>query len=88
MRKSKSAVIQIIAILKSAGAGAEVADLAGERGASAATIYAWRTKYGGMDASEAKRRKELEGENRRFKEMVAELSLNERALNFAFGRMW
>ena len=86
MRKSKFTESQIIAILKQAEGGAKVADLAREHGVSTATIYAWRSKYGGMDASEAKRLKDLEEENRRLKEMVAELSLNERALKSALGK--
>ena len=86
MRKSKFTESEIIATLKQVEGGAKVADLAREHGVSTATIYAWRSKYGGMDASEAKRLKDLEEENRRLKEMVAELSLNERALKSALGK--
>ena len=88
MRKSKFTEAQIIAILKQAEGGAKVADLAREHGISTQTIYNWRAKYGGLEVNEAKRLKELEEENRRLKEMVAELSLNERALKSALGKKW
>jgi putative transposase len=88
MRKSKFTEAQIIAILKHAEGGAKVADLAREHGISTQTIYNWRAKYGGLEVNEAKRLKELEEENRRLKEMVAELSLNERALKSALGKKW
>jgi putative transposase len=88
MRKSKFTEAQIITILKQAEGGAKVADLAREHGISAQTIYNWRAKYGGLEVNEAKRLKELEEENRRLKEMVAELSLNERALKSALGKKW
>jgi putative transposase len=88
MRKSKFTEAQIITILKQAEGCAKVADLAREHGISAQTIYNWRAKYGGLEVNEAKRLKELEEENRRLKEMVAELSLNERALKSALGKKW
>ena len=71
-RKTES---QIIALLKKAEAGIPVAELCRQEGVSVSTFYSWRAKYGGMDVSEAQRLKELEEENRRFKQMNAELSL-------------
>ena len=71
-RKTKS---QIIALLKKAEAGIPVAELCRQEGVSVSTFYSWRAKYGGMDVSEAQRLKELEEENRRLKQMYAELSL-------------
>ena len=88
MRKSKFTEAQIIGILKQAEGGATVADLAREHGVSTATIYNWRAKFGGMDVSEAKRLKELEDENRRLKQMVADLSLDKEALKSALGKKW
>lgn len=71
-RKTES---QIIALLKKAEAGIPVAELYRQEGVSVSTFYSWRAKYGGMDVSEAQRLKELEEENRRLKQMYAELSL-------------
>ena len=88
MRKSRFTEAQIIGILEQAEGGAKVGDLAREHGVSTATIYNWRAKFGGMDVSEAKRLKELEGENRRLKQIVADLSLDKEALKSALGKMW
>jgi putative transposase len=66
--------------LKQHEAGSRVADLAREHGMSEATLYAWKSKYGGMDVSEAQRLKGLEDENRRLKQLVADLSLDKEAL--------
>ena len=71
-RKTES---QIIALLKKDEAGIPVAELCRQEGVSVSTFYSWRAKYGGMDVSEAQRLKELEEENRRLKQMYAELSL-------------
>lgn len=71
-RKTES---QIIALLKKAEAGTPVAELCRQEGIGASTFYNWRAKYGGMEVSEVQRLKELEDENRRLKQMYAELSL-------------
>ena len=55
-------------------------DLAREHGVSEATIYIWKSKYGGMDVSEAQRLKALDDENRRLKTLVADLSLDKEML--------
>ena len=88
MRKSRYTEAQIIGILKQAEAGTKVADLAREHGVSTATIYSWRAKYGGLEVSEAKRLKELEDENRRLKQMVADLSLDNQALKSLAAKKW
>ena len=88
MKKSRFTESQIISILKEAEGGAKVADLSREHGVSAQTIYNWRSKYGGLEVSEAKRLRELEEENRQLKQMVAELSLHKRALKSALGKKW
>ena len=88
MRKSRFTEAQIIGILKQAEGGAKVQDLVREHGISTATVYALRSKFGGLEVNEAKRLKELEDENRRLKQMVADLSLDKEALKSALGRKW
>ncbi len=66
---------QIVAILKEAEAGMPVKDICRKYGISNSTFYKWREKYGAMEASDVRRLKELEEENRRLKQMYAELSL-------------
>ena len=71
---------QIIRILKEHEAGKKSADLVREHNISEQTFYRWKSKYGGMDVSEAKRLKQLEDENRRLKELVADLTLDNHIL--------
>ncbi|OCG64149.1 transposase [Gilliamella sp. wkB18] len=66
---------QIVAILKEAEAGIPVKELCRKYGMGNSTFYKWREKYGGMETSDSKRLKELEAENRKLKQMFAELSL-------------
>ena len=80
MRKSKFSETQIITILKAVEAGRTVRDVCREHEVSEATYYQWKTKYGGMEASDIRRLRELEEENRRLKAMYAELSLEHRIL--------
>ena len=61
-------------------AGMKVADICREHGISSATYYSWKSKYGGMEASDVKRLQDLETENRRLKQMYAELSLDHQLL--------
>jgi len=74
MRKSRFTETQIVSILKSADAGKKVKDLCREHGISDATYYKWKSKYGGMEASDLRRVKELESELSQFKRMYAELA--------------
>ena len=71
-RKTES---QIVAILKEAEAGISVQVICRQHGVAQSTFYKWREKYGGMESSDVKRLKELEEENRRLKQMYADLSL-------------
>jgi len=75
MKKVRFTETQIISILKQQEAGISVKDLAREHGISEATFYNWKAKYGGMEASEIKRMKDLEEENARLKRIVANLTL-------------
>ena len=80
MKKTKHTEEQIIGVVKQMESGRAVKDLAREMGVTDQTLYNWRSKYGGMDVNEAKRLKSLEDENRRLKEIVADLSLDKEAL--------
>lgn len=80
MRKSKFSEHQIIAILREVEQGRTVKDVCREHTVSEATYYQWKAKYGGMQASDVKRLRDLEDENRRLKQMYADLSLENRAL--------
>ena len=80
MKKSKFSASQIVTILKEAEAGVSLEDLVRQHGFSKASFYKWKGKYSGMSVSELKRLKELEEENRRLKQMYANLSLEHEAL--------
>jgi putative transposase len=69
---------QIVAILKEAESGIPLPELCRRHGIGQSTFYKWRSKYGGMEASDVRRLKELEEENRRLKQMYADLSLKSR----------
>jgi putative transposase len=83
MKKSRFSEEKIIAVLKQAEAGVKVSELVRKHGISDATFYNWKAKYGGLDVSQLRRLKELEGENAKLKSMYAELSLSHRALQDA-----
>ena len=80
MRKSRFTEAQIVAVLKELKAGAKAAELCRKHGISDATLYNWRSKYGGLEVSELRRLKHLEDENRRLKKIVADQALNIEAL--------
>ena len=81
MKKSRFSENQIINILKEGESGAmNVPDLCRKHGVGQSTYYNWKSKYGGMEASDIKRLKELEEENRRLKQMYADLSLDHKIL--------
>jgi putative transposase len=80
MKKTKCTEEKMIGAVKQLEAGKPVKELARELGVTDQTLYNWKAKYGGMEVSEAKRLKVLEDENRRLKEIVADLSLDKEAL--------
>ena len=71
---------QIIGVLKEAEAGMPIADLCRKYGIHQTTLYNWKAKYGGLTMNEAKRLRALEDENRRLKQIVADLTLDNQAL--------
>jgi putative transposase len=76
MKKSNFSPNQIVNILKAFSEGASVQELCRKHGISQATLYNWRKKYGGLEASELKRLKALEVENQKLKRMYADLALD------------
>ena len=77
----------IISILKQSEAGVSTADLCRQHGVSRATFYGWRKKYKGMEVEDAKRLKQLEDENRRLKTLVADLTLDKKALEYIVSKL-
>jgi putative transposase len=67
-------------VLKQAEAGMKTAEVCRQNGISSATYYKWKAKYGGLEVSEARRLRQLEDENRRLKQIVADLTLDNQAL--------
>jgi len=80
MKKTKHTEEKIIGAVKQLEAGRPVKELAREMGVTDQTLYNWKSKFGGMEVSDAKKLRALEEENRRLKEMVADLSLDKAAL--------
>lgn len=87
MKKSQFSESQIISILKEAELGKKVNDICRDNGISNATYYKWKSKYGGMDASQLKRLKEMEEENAKLKKMYAELALENHAIKDLLGKL-
>ena len=80
MKHSRFTETQIVAILKEADAGITVKEICRNHGISDATYYNWKSKYGGMNASDLKRMKEMEQELSQLKRMYADMALENRAL--------
>ena len=88
MKRSRFSEEQIIGILKEHESGVPVAELCRKHAVSDASIYKWKTKYGGMDVSEARRLKALEEENAKLKRMLADAMLDNVALKDLLGKKW
>jgi putative transposase len=86
--KKRFTEAQIVGFLREADAGVAVKDLCRKHGFSEASYYLWRSKYGGMSVSDAKRLKELEAENSRLKKLLAESLLENEVTREALRRKW
>ena len=86
MKRSRFTEEQIIGILKEHQAGLSAADLCRKHGISDATFYNWRSKYGGMEVSDAKKLKSLEAENAKLKKLLAELMMDVSTLKEMLGK--
>ena len=86
MKRSRFSEEQIIGILREHQAGLTAAEICRKYGISDATFYNWRSKYGGMEVSEAKRLKALEDENRKLKKLLAESMLDVATLKELLGK--
>ena len=88
MKKKRFTTEQIIAVLNEAEGGMPVKELCRKYGMSEATLFNWKSKYGGMSVSEARRLKELEDENQRLKKLVADQALDIQMLKEINSKKW
>ena len=88
MKRSRFSEEQIVGVLKEHELGTPTADVCRKHGISPATFYNWKSKFGGMDVSEARRLKALEEENRKLKKLLAESMLDNAALKDLLSKKW
>lgn len=88
MKRKRFTEEQIITILKQAEAGGNNQEICRKNGITEQTFYRWRSKYGGMQVSDAKRLKELETENRKLKQLLAEAHLDNASLKEVLSKNW
>jgi putative transposase len=88
MKKSRFTETQIVAAIKQHETGRKSEDICREYGISKNTFYLWRKKYSGMDSLQLKRLKELEEENRKLKQMFADVSLDNKMLKDVLSKKW
>ena len=88
MKRKRFTEEQIIGVLKEHELGAPTADLCRKHGISQQTFYNWKSKFGGLDVSEARRLKQLEGENARLKKLLADSMLDNAARKDLLSKKW
>jgi putative transposase len=88
MKRNRFTEEQIIGVLKEHELGAKTADLCRKHGISEATLYNWKSKFGGMEVSEAKRLKQLQDENGKLKKLLADAMLDNAALKDLLSKKW
>lgn len=88
MKRSRFSEEQIIGVLKEHERGVKTGDLCRKHGISEATFYNWKSKYGGLDVSEARRLRALESENAKLKKLLAEAHLDNAALKDLLTKKW
>lgn len=88
MKASRFNEEQIIGILREQEAGTKTADVCRKHGISSATFYKWKSRYGGLDVSDARRLKTLEEENARLKKLLAESMLDNAILKDIAAKKW
>jgi len=88
MKKKRYTEEQIVRILGEVGSGKSIAETSRQYGVSEQTIHRWRAKYGAMGVNEVKRLRELEAENRKLKDIVAQQALDKAALKDLLSKKW
>ena len=88
MKKSQFTEEQILGILRQVEGGRTIADVCREHGISDATYHRWKAKFGGLEVSQLRRLKQLEDENRKLKQLVGELTLDNAALKDVVAKKW
>jgi putative transposase len=88
MKRTRFSEEQIIGVLKEHELGAKTADVCRKHGISEATFYNWKSKYGGLEVSEARRLRALESENAKLKKLLAEAHLDNAALKDLLTKKW
>ena len=88
MRKSRFTPEQIVQALRQAESGTPVADICRKMGVTEATYYRWKKQFSGLDVSELRELRQVRDENKKLKQLVAELTLDEAVLREALGKKW